>query len=321
MPRSPRVTVVVPMHDSGARLDETLESIVAQTFDDWEAVLVDDASTDDTLARAQAFARREPRMRVVALRCNAGVAGARNAAIAASRGELVALLDHDDRWRENYLARCVELLDGARAAGGRPAIVACDALVETPAGIAAETYAARLGAIDEVGLDEMIERNCICARALFTRAAYDEVGGFSTACPGYDDYDLWLRMLEAGHEVVTTREPLAVYRLHDANLSSDAAGMSEGALATYGRALRRGALTAGQRRVVRARMRHYRALRERAVLRRAVAERRPLHAVKAAARAAPYGLVAFLQDPSRWGEWLAPARRRLRRRAARITSS
>ena len=317
--QTPRVAVIVPMHDSGPRLTETLESIVAQTYADWEAVLVDDASRDDTLERARAFAHREPRMRVISLPTNVGVAAARNAAIRQSHGEFVALLDHDDRWRPDYLARVIALVDEARAYGRRPGIVACDAIVETPDGVASQTYGERFGRVPVIDLDTMIERNCICARALFTRAAFEEVGGFSTACPGYDDYDLWLRMIEAGHEVLATPEPLAVYRLHGTNMSANRLSMIDGALATYARALERGALTPDQRRAVRARWRHYRALRERELARRALTERRMIVAGRRALRAAPYGLVAFLQAPARWREWLADGR--LRRGLARIRSS
>jgi len=315
----PRVAVIVPMYDSGPRLIETLESIVAQTYSGWEAILVDDASNDDTLERAQAFARREPRMRVVPLTSNVGVAGARNVAIQRSRGELVALLDHDDRWREDYLEHTIALVDEARAAGRRPGIVACDAIVETPDGVPPQTYATRFGGVDDITLDSMIQRNRICARALFTRAAYDEVGGFSTVCPGSDDYDLWLRMIEAGHEVLSITEPLAVYRLHGTNLSGNKVLMIDGALATYARALHRGALSAAQQRAVRARRRHYLALHERELALRALADRRLLAAGVCALRATPFCIVAFLQSPARWREWLIHGRGR--RGLARITSS
>jgi glycosyltransferase involved in cell wall biosynthesis len=299
------VTVAVPVHNGERYLVEALESIVAQTYADWEAIVVDDASSDGSPAIAAAFARRHPeRVTAIRLARNVGVATARNIAIRASRrGELVALLDQDDHWREAYLGRSVALYDAARARGRRPGVVACNALLETPEGILTETFADRFPWGEEIDYEGMIERNLVLGRAVFSRAAFEAVGGFSPECLAADDYDLWLRIMERGYEVITTREALVVYRLHAEAQSRDQRLMADGALAAYRRALRRGALTARQRRAVRSRMRHYRALRERALVYAALAERRPLRAGARAVRAMPYGFVAFAQDPARWPEW------------------
>jgi glycosyltransferase involved in cell wall biosynthesis len=299
---------VVPAHNSGAHLRAALESILQQTYPDWEAIIVDDASTDGrTHETAEEFAARDSRFRAIRLERNVGVAAARNVAIEASRGELVALLDHDDRWRSDYLERSLAAYEEGIEARRRIGIVASNAVIETPDGISGETFADRFGWADPVDYDAMIERNCICARALFARAAYDEVGAFSSETPGYDDYDMWLRMLEAGYEVAAVPDPIAVYRIHPGAMSRDGLMMAEGAIASHRRALERGAIDRRQRRAIRARIRHHRALRERALARRAAADGRPLATVGHALKAVPYGLVAFLQSPSRWGEWLGEA--------------
>jgi glycosyltransferase involved in cell wall biosynthesis len=310
----PRVAIAVPVHDAEPFLEQALASILAQTYTSWEAIVVDDASTDASPEIAAAFARQHPhRIRAIRLGRNVGVAAARNAAIrAARRGDLVALLDHDDAWRSDYLARSVALFDGALAAGRRPGIVACNAWLHTPHGILPETFAERFGWIDPIDYDAMIERNCVLARALFSREAFEVVGGFAPECLAADDYDLWLRILEVGYEVITTPEPLVVYRLHAGAQSRDRRLMAESKLVTYRRALRRGALSPGQRRAVHFQMRHHRALRERAIVYAALADRRPLRAAAVAMRAAPYGLISFLQAPGRWREWMLPARRGVR---------
>ncbi len=295
----------MPVHNGEHYLAQALESIAAQTFEDWEAVIVDDASSDGSLELARAFARRHPsQVQVIALGHNVGVAEARNAAIRAARGgRLVVLLDQDDYLLQGYLARAVELFDAAAAA--RPGIVACNGLIETQMGIEA-TFAERYWWRDELDLDRMLECNYILARAMFSRAAFEEVGGFDPRCLTADDYDLWLRLLEAGYAVVTTREPLVVYRIHAAAQSRDKRRLAEGSLAAYRRALARGALTPRQRRTVRARIRHYGAVRDRTAVGVAISERRFLHAGGWALRAAPSGLLAFLQNPQRWAEWLRP---------------
>jgi len=307
------VTVVVPMHNGVRWLEQAVGSIRSQRMGDWEAVLVDDASTDDTYALARELAAGDPaRIRVLRLERNVGVAAARAAAIDASRAELVALLDQDDLLEPDFLGRCVALYDGGVAAGRRVGIVACNPWIVDADGTRDGTFAERYGWTDDIGYDDMIARNCICARALFSREAYTRAGGFAGQTQPSDDYDLWLRMLELGYEVVTTRETLASYRLHEHATSRDNARMAEATLLVHGRALRRGAISPRQRRALKARVRHHRALRERARLIQAVAERRPLAAGSRAARAAALGSIDVLATPSRWREWLSELRPRLR---------
>ncbi len=300
------MAVIVPTYNSGAHLSETLESILDQTYAHWTAIVVDDGSPDPAPHRlASSFAARDDRIRAVRLERNVGVAAARNAAIESSPDtELIALLDHDDRWRHDYLDRSIRAYDQAATEARRIGVVASNALIETSEGITGETFADRFGWVDEIDYDAMIQRNCICARAVFSRAAYAEAGGFSPECPGYDDYDLWLRIIEAGWEVVSVPEPIAVYRIHPGAMSADRVLMAEGAMASHRRALARGAVDARSKRALRARIRHHRALRERALARRAAADGHPLAALGRGAMAAPLGLVAFLQAPSRWREWL-----------------
>jgi len=293
------------MHNGVEHLSAAIESLLDQRYGDWQAVLVDDASTDATLQLARSLARRDPeRISVLALERNLGVAGARSAAIGAGeRTELVALLDQDDLLLEDFLERCVAAYDAAVAAGRRVGIVACNARLLDPAGMREQTFADVYGWTDVVDYDHMIQRNCICARALFSRDAYAVAGGFVSETQPADDYDLWLRMLEAGYEVATIRRPLAVYRLHPMATSRDVGRMARSLLLAHERALARGAISPRQRRAIRERMRHNRALSERARVREAIAERRPLTVAARALRALPYGAIALLQRPSRWPEW------------------
>jgi glycosyltransferase involved in cell wall biosynthesis len=308
-----RVAVVVPARNRADLLPEALQSIVRQTYRDWRAIVVDDGSHDDTHAIACAFADLHPdRFTVLRRERNVGVGRARTLAVAASGGaELVCLLDHDDVLCEDYLARMVAAYDAAVAAGRRPGVVTCDGLFLTPAGITGETWFARYGLVDPIDLDAMLRKNCVFARALFSRAAYERVGGaFCAECRGFDDHDLWLRMLEAGYEAIVVREPLAVYRDHAASYSWDRVARAQGAIVTYRRALRRGALRPRQRRLVLGRLVHYRAALEWELLCQAAADGRGAAAARRAARALPLAAAAFVQRPSRWTAWSRAALRR-----------
>ncbi|MFZ9914607.1 MAG: glycosyltransferase family 2 protein [Phycisphaerales bacterium] len=110
----PRVTVVVIVRNGERFLGEALESIVAQRFDGWEVVVVDDGSSDGSRAVAEAFASRMPERFRVATHdggANLGMSASRNLGIALARGELVTFLDHDDAMLPEKLGRQVALLD------------------------------------------------------------------------------------------------------------------------------------------------------------------------------------------------------------------
>jgi GT2 family glycosyltransferase len=222
---------------------------------------------------------------------------------ASSGGELLALLDHDDRWREDFLEHMTGVYDAGVAQGRRVGVVSCNPLIETEDGTGGKTFAEHYWWSDHVDYDAMIERDYVYAGALFPREAFEGVGGLSGECWGSDDYDLWMRLLEDGYEIVTTRESVAVYRCHSLAISADDLTMADAAIAAYSRALRRGRVDERRRRMLRRQLRHSRALRERALVRRAVRERRPLTAGVRAIHAAPSGLLAFAQAPGRWGEW------------------
>jgi glycosyltransferase involved in cell wall biosynthesis len=311
----PRVAVIVPARNRADLLPEALDSILAQTYDDWEAVVVDDASTDDTYAVAVAYAERHPgRITALTLRENVGVGAARTIGIRATRGgELICLLDSDDRLLESYLERMIGAFDAARSRGRRPGVVSCDGLILGSEGITGETWFGRAGLTDPIDLDGMLRRNCVLARAIFSRAAYEDVGAaFAAECGGWDDYDLWLRMIEAGYEAIMVPEPLVLYREHAGSHSRDRVTRAQGAIETYRRAIARGALTPRQRRAARRQILHYRASGQWELLYRALTRADRRAAVRIAVGAVPLAVAAFLQQPSRWGSWATRLRREAR---------
>src|SRR5579883_1725222 len=103
-----RVSVVIPTYNGEKYLAQTIESVLAQTLRDWELIIVDDGSQDNSPGIACDYAREEPRIRVVR-QSNQGIAGARNRGLAESRpdAEFVAYLDHDDLWMPDALEAMV----------------------------------------------------------------------------------------------------------------------------------------------------------------------------------------------------------------------
>ena len=113
--KSGLVTIVMPAHNSQASLSESVQSVLAQTYTDWELIIVDDASSDGTLALAGQFAAGDPRIRVLPLEQNVGVAEARNRGIDAARGQYLAFLDSDDLWLPHKLETQIDFMQFQRS--------------------------------------------------------------------------------------------------------------------------------------------------------------------------------------------------------------
>jgi glycosyltransferase involved in cell wall biosynthesis len=305
----PRVAVVIPAYNAERFLAETLESVLGQSYADWHAWVGDDASTDRTLEVARSFADRDDRVTVLALEPNRGVVATRNRLMDACAGiELVALLDHDDLWRADYLERSVALFDEAVGRGERPGVVASDALILEGGRIAPDTVAQRFDFGDPSDYRQMLQRNSVFARALFSRAAFDATGGFAPECTGADDYDLWLQIMDAGYAVVSTGETLSTYRW--GGLSRDRAAMALVNQAVFRRALARGRNAVEHRGLIRRRLLYERAQYARARLTEAARARDPVALARWSAVGLPLGLAAFVSQPGRLA-------RRLRRAIAR----
>lgn len=105
---APRVSIVMPVYNVERYIAEAIDSVLAQTFDDWELLIIDDGGSDRSIDIAAEYC--DPRIRIIAQR-NRGLAGARNTGIAYARGDYVALLDSDDRWLPEKLALHVIHLD------------------------------------------------------------------------------------------------------------------------------------------------------------------------------------------------------------------
>lgn len=229
------VSVVMPMFNAGLTIERALNSVRAQTYVDWEAICVDDASTDDTVARVAAF--DDPRVRVIRLDRNGGPARARNLGIAAAKREFVAFLDADDEWLPDKLARQVALLE----ADAGLALVVTDLRVTTVDGREGNSVYARQPPMP--GRDAwktLLASSFIATSAVMTRRALlDQVGGFDPDLVTGEDQDLFIRLAMAGR-LHAIPDKLAVYHWMPRSYSTGhAARQARDVIAMIRRHLRR----------------------------------------------------------------------------------
>lgn len=294
---NPRVSVIVPAYDAADHIAEALRSVQSQTVEDWEAIVCDDGSSDDTAAIAAGI---DERVRVIHNPTNMGLACARNRAIEQARGQLLALLDADDVWLPRYLERQLALLETARRRDGRVGLAVCNARLRDAGGMLPGTYADRFGCAENVTIERLLDISPIFISAMISRVALEEVGLFATDLRSCEDLDLWIRLVEAGFGVVATREPLAVYRLSPGQLSAQPVKMAQARRTVYERAIARGRLTDAQRRLAQRAIRRERATEAAAAL-ASEARRGAVPRV----RPAQLGLLlrVLAENPSRWRRW------------------
>jgi GT2 family glycosyltransferase len=215
------VSIVVPCYNSAATLCDTLESVINQVYADWEVIVVDDGSRDDSLRVILTYVSKDKRIRHVT-QANQGLGAARNAGLRLATGEFVIFLDADDVLLPEMIERTLARAKHSDA----PDLVHCgwictDATMRnvswTVPGCAASDYFAKLA-----------HGNLFpCHAVLLRRSVLEESGEFDTGLRHCHDWDLWVRVARTGARFSCLSQPLVVYRLMQESLSHRARSFYE----------------------------------------------------------------------------------------------
>lgn len=216
----PRFSVVIPCYNAEDTLAEALESLLAQTEQDWEVLIIDDGSSDDTRLIAAAMAGIDMRFRLMKSN-GTGPSAARNMALAEADGEIIAFLDADDTWHPEKLERLDAFFEeeSADACFGRVTL-SDGRTVGTPTGPFEGTLT----------LDALLSENPVCTMSNFAirLESFLASGGFNTDITHNADLEWLVRLIGDGAKVVGIDAPLVTYRVSDRGLSSDLEGMKAG---------------------------------------------------------------------------------------------
>lgn len=215
MAASPLVSIIIPAFNASATLERALASVAAQTYPQWEAIVVDDASTDDTAAAA--LRRGDPRCRVIRRGGCGGPSAARNDGLATAKGELVAFLDADDEWLPEKLARQVAALAAHPAAG----FCVCDMrAVHEDGSEGPSVFARQLPTAGPDAWKALLASSFVGTSSVVApRRLVDDVGGFDRSLAVGEDQDLFIKLARRG-EVVVVPEALAIYHYRRASYSA-----------------------------------------------------------------------------------------------------
>jgi glycosyltransferase involved in cell wall biosynthesis len=226
----PRVSIITPAYNAARFLGATIESVCAQTVDDWELLVVDDGSTDESVAIAECVGKRDSRVRLLR-QPNAGPSAARNHGMRAARGAFFAFLDSDDQWMPEFLEHQL------------------DVFARYPDADLVTANAYYLGGPQNgqprrkpsegnptLTLENIIQNDsAVFIMTVFRREVFERIGGFDEGQWTSEDYDFWIRAALAGFVFRVSTRPLALYRRHEGSLSADGPRMLRGILHTYGK--------------------------------------------------------------------------------------
>jgi glycosyltransferase involved in cell wall biosynthesis len=230
---SPLVSVVIAAYNASRWIAETLESVLAQNFTDFEIILVDDGSTDDT---AQVVAGYGERVCCIH-RSNGGGSSARNVGIRAARGEYIAFVDADDLWAKEKLRLQVDLLKRTGLAW-----VYCDAIAfDDKSGRRLYRFGKANHQYDGDILKSLFHACFIPSPTpVIRKSIFENIGYFSEDLNIGEDWDMWLK-IAAYHPIGLVSVPLAYYRVHSTNETGkhDPQAFLQGQLTSIGRAITR----------------------------------------------------------------------------------
>jgi glycosyltransferase involved in cell wall biosynthesis len=214
---APLVSIVTPAHNAANTLDATLESVLAQTRRDWEAIVVDDGSSDETPGIIERWRARDDRFRALR-QVQRGVSDARNKGAAVALAPWLLFLDADDLIAADHLSVMLSII------GDDPAVALahCVTQLMTPDG--------RVGLNAIPPKDNYFKwlssKNCFCSSGcLLRRMVFLEVGGFDTGLACWEDWDLWQRVARTGRRFVGTDRVLVTYRMRADSAVRDPANM------------------------------------------------------------------------------------------------
>jgi glycosyltransferase involved in cell wall biosynthesis len=205
---SPRISVVIPCYNLGAYVHEAVDSVLAQTLDDLEIIVINDGSTDPHTVDVLSTLDR-PKTRVITTE-NRGLAAARNLGIRASTGRYLCALDADDLLVPTYFERAVPILDAT------PELAFVSTWLEN---FGDEQW---LWKQDRCDLPALLAECTVSTASLVRRSAVQAVGGFDEKMPaqGYEDWDLWISLVEKGFTGTILPEALFRYRRRAGSMSS-----------------------------------------------------------------------------------------------------
>jgi glycosyltransferase involved in cell wall biosynthesis len=207
----PKVSVIIPAYNVEKYICETLDSVLGQTYSDYDVIVVDDGSTDQTASILKQYITKYPKKIRLIQKENAGPAKARNVGIRASNGEYIAFIDADDLWLPEKLENQVGYFEKQTEQVG---MVYTNAKKFDQQGIWTLPKRYRKEKVEGWIYKDLLKDNMIPNQSVMVRrSCFDEVGFFEESLDIIEDHDMWIRIAKK-YEIAFLEETLSLYREH-----------------------------------------------------------------------------------------------------------
>jgi glycosyltransferase involved in cell wall biosynthesis len=218
----PKVSIVIPAYNAAKELPETIETVLQQSFQDFELLIINDGSTDETESIGEQYSQQDQRIKLLSQH-NQGVSSARNYGIQESVGEYIAFLDSDDLWKSSKLAAHVQHLDLY------PELGLSFARVEFMKDDGCLTGQCSNLRLKNIKNEHLYQENLMCtpSNAVIRRTTLEQVGGFDECLSGMADLELFFRICWYGWKVEGLNQVLVYYRTSTNGMSAQLRNIEE----------------------------------------------------------------------------------------------
>lgn len=221
-----KVSVIIPVYNCEKFLKHTVQSVLNQTFRNWEAIIVNDASTDGSLAAAREFAERDPRIRVISQLQNSGVGACRNRGMELAAGRYLAFLDSDDLWSREKLARQLAFMQQNDAAASHTGYAFMSEKGEV-------LVKGKVSVDREIGLEQYMKTTQIgMSTVMIDRQKIPDLK-FPEEREVCEDAKAWVSLFHRGYRFHGLDEVLLLYRVRQNQLSGNKINMALNTLKRY----------------------------------------------------------------------------------------
>lgn len=206
------VSVILPTYQRAHLISESIESVCRQTYSNWELIVVDDGSTDNTSEVVNSYSKKDKRIKYLKKQQNRGVASARNIGIGEAAGEYIAFIDSDDLWVESKLEKQAKLMNE---------ISDCMLISGDISYSDGKTFFTKHPLPEEINFKSLFIRNFIAtSTVILRREILGKIGLFSENLRNCSDYEMWLRIAFCSR-IKVTPEIFACYRSQSDSLTID----------------------------------------------------------------------------------------------------
>lgn len=204
-----KISIIIPCFNQAQYLDEAISSLILQTFSNWEAIIVNDGSTDNTIEIVECWCRKDDRVKIIST-LNKGLSSARNIGIELTSGEYIALLDSDDKYQLNHLESLLSVFNR-----GSDIVFTGYTYFDNTNNVHHSVQ------LDEfTKFEEILHGNIVPPVAVaFRRSILQISGTFDTSLKSAEDWDLWIRFFKTGCQLGISKISSAFYRISNNSMS------------------------------------------------------------------------------------------------------